>query len=246
MTDPEQESAEAGLDIFPNTTFDAILFDMDGTLIDSTAAVERSWLIWAREEGIDPEEIFRIGHGQPAQKLVASSVPPERVAPSLRRLTSLEENDTTGVVILPGVESLLNSLPPAKWAIVTSSTRTLAYIRLGAAGVAAPDVVVSFDDVDNGKPDPEPFLKGAQALGVDPVRCLVVEDSVAGLQAGRLAGCTTLAIAGTNLATHLAEHADAVVHSFEDLTFATGDTGLRLVARAAQKPNTAPLEAPDL
>lgn len=232
MTNPAQESAETARDLFPNTTFDAILFDMDGTLIDSTAAVERSWLAWAEEEGIDPEEIFRIGHGQPAAKLVASSVPPERVAASLRRLTLLEESDTTGVVILPGVQSLLDSLPAAKWAIVTSSTRALAYIRLAAAGVAAPDVVVSFDDVDHGKPDPEPFLKGAQALGVDPVRCLVVEDSVAGLQAGKRAGCTTLAIAGTQLYAHLGEHADAVVRSFEDLTFVTGDAGLKLVARA--------------
>lgn len=231
MTNPARENAETGRSVFPNTTFDAILFDMDGTLIDSTAAVERSWLVWATEEGIDPQHIFRIGHGQPAANLVASSVPPERVAASLQRLTSLEENDTTGVVVLPGVLPLLDSLQTSKWAIVTSSTRTLAYIRLAASGVTAPPVVVSFDDVDQGKPDPEPFLKGARALGVDPSRCLVVEDSLAGLQAGRLAGCTTLAISGTHSSSHLTEYADAVIHSFEDLIFVTGDTGIKLVSR---------------
>lgn len=230
MTNTTQGSAKTALDVFPDTTFDAVLFDMDGTLIDSTAAVERSWRIWAQEEGIDFQELFRNGHGQPAAKLVASAVPQKRVTASLHRITSLEESDTTGVVILPGVQALLGSLPTQKWAIVTSSTRDLAYIRLAAAGVQAPTVVVTFDDVVHGKPDPEPFLKGAFALGVNPSRCLVVEDSVAGLQAGRRAGCTTLAIAGTYDGTSLTEHADAVVHSFEDLTFTTGDTGLRLIA----------------
>jgi sugar-phosphatase len=202
---------------------------MDGTLIDSTAAVERSWLAWAKEEGIHPDDFLRAGHGQPAAKLVASVVPPERVAESLQRLTALEEGDTDGIEILPGVQAMLDALPEGRWAIVTSSTKNLAYIRLAAAGVQPPSTVVTFDDVSRGKPDPEPFLQGARALGVDPARCLVVEDAVAGLIAGRRAGCTTLAVAGTHETSQLAAHADAVVDSFDDLAFVHRNGALSLV-----------------
>ena len=218
-------------EVFPDVRFDAILFDMDGTLIDSTAAVERSWLLWANEEGIDPDTLLKDGHGQPALKLVAAAVPAQRVASSLARLTHLEEHDVEGVRILPGIPKLLGPLPPDQWAIVTSSTKNLAYIRLRAAGVRPPSVVITFDDVARGKPDPEPFLKGAHALGADPSRCLVVEDSIPGLIAGRRAGSTTLAITGTHDSAELAEHGDAVVESFEDLVFVRRSGGLSLVVR---------------
>ena len=229
MKAPPEESSEEATEIFPNTLFGAVLFDMDGTLIDSTSAVERSWLAWAKNEGIHPDDFLRAGHGQPAAKLVASAVPPERVAESLKRLTAIEESDTDGIEILPGVRALLDSLPAEQWAIVTSSTKDLAYIRLAAAGVQPPSTVVTFDDVVRGKPDPEPFIRGAQALGVDPSRCLVVEDSVAGLIAGRRAGCVTLAIAGTHHSSELSAHADAIVESFDDLAFVPRDGGLSLV-----------------
>lgn len=189
-------------------TFDAVLFDMDGTLISSIAAVDRSWARWAGEHGHDAAT-FTISHGTPAREIIARLVPPEEVETAFARINALELADTDGVTLLPGAAELLAALPGDRQAIVTSCTRDLALVRIDAAGIPRPEVVVTADDVARGKPDPEPFLLGASRLGVDPARCLVVEDAPAGLAAGRAAGCATLAVDGT----HSLDELDADAHA---------------------------------
>lgn len=192
---------------FADRTFDAILFDMDGTLISSIEAVDRSWALWGREHGLG--DAFRIAHGTPARSLVERLLPAEQVEVALARITEIELGDTDGVRVLPGAAELLASLPAERHAIVTSCTRDLAAVRIAATGIGAPGVVVTADDVSRGKPHPEPFRRGAELLGFDPARCLVVEDAPAGLESGRAAGCATLAVAGT----HTLDELDADAHA---------------------------------
>ncbi len=207
-------------------TFDAVLFDMDGTLVDSTPAVMRSWVRWAQEEDVDPALLLG-RHGVTASGIV-DAVMPERGAAArsaaLARINTIEESDTDGVEALPGAVQALAALVagsgPGRSAVVTSATRGLALVRLSAAGITAPGVVVTASDVSRGKPDPEPFLAAAKALGVDPARCLVVEDAPAGLQAGRAAGCATLALATTHAREDLeGAPADAIVRDLSSVVF---------------------------
>ncbi|PFG35206.1 HAD-IA family hydrolase [Sanguibacter antarcticus] len=207
---------------FAGRTFDAILFDMDGTLISSIAAVDRSWSRWAGEHGFDAMT-FRISHGTPARTLIERLLPADAVDAALARITEIEVSDVDGVLLLPGAAELLDLLPAAGVAIVTSCTRDLAHARITATGLAVPDVVVTADDVQNGKPDPEPFALGAARLGLDPSRCLVVEDAPAGLASGRAAGCATLAVSGTHTLETL--DADAHASSVASFTVRVADDG---------------------
>ncbi len=222
-----QTPAPTGPGALAGRTFDAVLFDMDGTLLDSTPAVNRSWLRWAREEGIDPDRLSG-WHGVTASGIVDALLA-ERDdagrADALERINALELSDTDGVVALPGATETLAALAvPGRSAIVTSSTRSLALARLEAAGLVAPAVVVTASDVSRGKPHPEPFLTAARALGADPARCLVVEDAPAGLEAGRAAGCATLAVVTTHTRGQLAAApADAVVADLSELAVHVGD-----------------------
>lgn len=196
---------------------------MDGTLIDSTPAVERSWLQWAGEYGV--EQSFRDGgHGQPARDLVASLVSEDQFAEAYARIQQIETDDTEGVTVLPGVAATLVAIDAHRKAIVTSCTRALAAARIGAAGIVAPDLVVTVDDVEFGKPHPHPFLAGAAGLGFDPARCLVIEDAPAGLASGRAAGCATIGVAGTHSRDEL--DADLVVDSLIELVFTSTDAGV--------------------
>ncbi|RFA18041.1 HAD-IA family hydrolase [Subtercola boreus] len=205
--------------------FSAALFDMDGTLIDSTPAVDRSWTTWGREYGLDPA--FREGmHGKPALGLVAAVIAPEHVDEAFARILELELVDLDGVTPLGGAAELLGSLPDPRRAIVTSCTRDLARVRLAASGIPAPATVVTIDDTPLGKPNPDPFLEGARRLGVDPRDCLVFEDAPAGLAAGRAAGCTTIGVVGTHSASEL--DADLVVDSLADVRFIPVEGGFRI------------------
>jgi len=206
--------------------FAAVLFDMDGTLVDSTASVVRSWVRLAEESGIAVETLqAAAGHGRPARDIVADLFAPEHRAAALERIGRLEANDVGDVVALPGAHDALRA-SWARAAIVTSCTASLALVRQRAAGITVPQVVVTIDDVIRGKPDPEPFLTAASILGVDPSRCLVVEDAPAGLAAGRAAGMTTLAVATTHARTDL--DADLVVGDLSDVRLSASGEGVLL------------------
>ncbi len=188
-------------------TVRAVLFDMDGTLIDSTPAVDRAWAEWERRWDV------RLGVrasalGRPARDIVAEHVPPADAARAFLDIERLEVADTDGIERLPGATELLDALPPDRWAIATSCSAPLAEARLGAVGIR-PAALVTASDTPWGKPAPDPYLAAAAALGVDPADCLVVEDAVAGVQAGRAAGCAVLGVLGSASAAELG--ADAVV-----------------------------------
>ena len=213
--------------------FDAVIFDNDGTLIDSTGSVERSWSQWAMEHDVDLGDLHRL-HGKPAAAIVRMLLPDEEVAAALARVDDLEVADVEGVAALPGALDALATLagPPQRYAIATSATGPLADARLGAAGIDHPDVLVTVDDVEHGKPAPDPFLRAAEGLGVDPVRCLVVEDAVAGIAGARAAGCATLGVTTTTDVEHLtAARADAVVRNLAEVTFAVSDAGITIARR---------------
>lgn len=206
--------------------YDAVLFDMDGTLVDSTASVVRCWVRLAEEHGITVETLQgAAGHGRPARDIVADLFPPAEREAALARITHLEVTDLDGVVALPGAEEALRT-SGHRGAIVTSCTADLAVARQRAAGIPVPAVVVTADDVVRGKPDPEPFLAAARILGADPSRCLVVEDAPAGLAAGRAAGMTTLAVTTTHTAGELV--ADHVVADLSQVRLEATDGGLAL------------------
>ena len=210
--------------------FAAIPFDMDATLVDSTAAIDRSWTTWAVEHGVSRAALVAAaGHGRPAPEIVADLVGPERAAAASARITELEVDDVGGVVQLPGVADLLAGLPRERWAIVTSCSAPLADARRTAAGLPEPSVLVTFDDVERGKPAPDCFLLGARRLGVDPADCLVVEDAPAGLTAARAAGCATLAVRTTHPEGPLA--ADLVVRLLSEVAITPGEGGLRVSTR---------------
>jgi sugar-phosphatase len=205
----------------------ALLFDNDGTLISSLDSVYRCWTRWAKEYGITEEDFAAVElHGRPAAEIAADLLPAERVPEALARIEQLEIEDAAGgVVLLPGTRALLESVPVDRWAVVTSATGRLAEARLAEVGVRAKHLV-SADDITRGKPDPEPFLLGARRLGVEPARCVVFEDAPAGLQAGRAAGMTTVALTTTHRAEELV--ADVVVPDLSAVSVQATDGGLEV------------------
>jgi sugar-phosphatase len=209
-------------------TFDAVLFDLDGTLVDSGRAVVRSWVTWATENDI-PAERLQGFHGMPAAQILAELVSPELGPAAAERLEQLEVGDVDDIVLLPGAARALSDIDATRCAIVTSCTAPLAAARIAAAGVSSPAVVVTASDVEVGKPDPAPFLLAAQRLGADPARCLVVEDAVSGITAAKAAGMATLAV--TTTYDDDALDADLVVTDLDAVRFLSQDDGVRVVRR---------------
>ncbi|MEU3173657.1 HAD family hydrolase [Streptomyces sp. NPDC007000] len=210
----------------------ALLFDNDGTLVSSLESVQRCWTRWAVEYGITAEEFGRIElHGRPAAEIAADLLPAHAVPEAVARIEDLEVEDVPngGAILLPGTRDLLGVLPAERWAVVTSATRRLAEARLAAAGIL-PKTLVAADDITRGKPDPEPYLLAARTLGVDPAHCVVFEDAPAGLQAGRAAGMTTVALATTHQAHELT--ADLVVGDLSALSVLVTDAGVEITARS--------------
>ncbi|HET9654636.1 MAG TPA: HAD-IA family hydrolase [Kineosporiaceae bacterium] len=211
--------------VLSTRTFDAVLFDLDGTLIDSTPVVERSWALWARRRGLDRIG-FAVPHGIPARQVIASVLPPDQHEAALAEIEAIEVADVDGIRVLPGALEALAVLPAGRAAIATSGSAELARARIAATGLPAPAVVVTASDVTVGKPDPQPYLLAAARLGADPARCLVVEDAPAGITSGTAAGCTTLAVTTTHAPGELS--ADLVVRSLAEVAFVTGPDGIRL------------------
>ena len=205
-----------------NEIFEALIFDMDGTLIDSVPAVERSWGIWAAEHGLAVDTIKKF-HGVPAAGVVEVLIPEDRRQSAISRINELEVADLEGIVVLPGAAEALAAVKGAKHAIATSCTAELAKARITATALQVPTVLVTADDVSCGKPDPEPFLTAAERLGVDPKRCLVVEDAPAGVAAARAAGCFTLGVLTTTPAERMP--ADALVPDLSAVRFEVVEGG---------------------
>ena len=168
-----------GLGSLADRSFDAVIFDMDGTLIDSTPAVLRSWKTWAIEHDVPPADLLQ-HHGIPSAGVVRLLLAEDRQASAIQRINELELADVRDIVVLPGAVDALSALRDAKNAIATSCTIPLAKARIEAAELVPPSVLVTADDVQRGKPAPDPYLEAAARLGVDPSRCLVVEDAPAG------------------------------------------------------------------
>src|SRR6478609_2428424 len=203
----------------------AILFDIDGTLVDSTPVVERSWRTWAQEYDVDAEEVMRVCHGRRTEDTVAGFVTPQHLAGAVARLQALELADFDGVTALPGAQQLLDVLPRERWSAVTSGERALMTARLAAAQLPIPETLICAEDVTVGKPSPEGYLKAAAALGFDAKQCVVVEDAPAGIAAGLAAGAQVLAVTTTH-AAHQVASADVIVADLSCLRVSLTDDGV--------------------
>jgi mannitol-1-/sugar-/sorbitol-6-phosphatase len=165
----------------------AVLFDCDGVLVDSDTAVARSWTRWAHAMNLDPEEVLPTVHGRRSVDTVTHFISPAKRLAAVELIDAMEIEDASITTEIPGAAELLAAIPAGRWATVTSASRALAHARLSAAGLTAPDVLISADDVMHGKPHPEGYLAAAQRLGVPADQCVVVEDAPAGIRAARAA-----------------------------------------------------------
>ncbi len=206
-----------------------LLFDMDGVLVSSTGGVERCWRRWAAHYGLPEAETLTIEHGQRAIDLVRKLKPDIDAEEGLRLIEDMELEDVADLMTLPGADALLRSLPPGRWAVVTSATDRLLVGRLEVAGLPMPELFISADRVVKGKPDPEPYRRGAELIGAAAAECVVVEDAPKGVQAGKGAGCRVLGMVGTYGADELrAAGADWIVGSLENVTATATESGLEL------------------
>lgn len=205
----------------------AVLFDVDGTLVDSLGATERTWRRWAESYRLDPDHVVSICHGRRTEDTVASLLPEAEWEAAVVRLDEIEITDLDGIRAMPGAVELLAALDGVPWAIVTSCTQALVRARMTAAGLGLPEVVVTADDVVAGKPDPQGYLMAAKELGHDPSSCVVVEDVPAGVRAGRDAGASVLAVTSTHRRAELGS-AHAVVDSLEAVRVVRSTGGIEL------------------
>lgn len=205
----------------------ALLFDLDGVLIDSTPAVARVWHAWATAHGFDPEKVVKMAHGRPSRTTIRELLPNADLDKEDRKVERMEIEDLQGVVPLPGTRRLLDSLPPERWTIATSCTRPLAEVRLRAAGLPIPKTMVTSSDVRIGKPDPEPYLKAAATLNYSPDDCIVLEDASAGIRAGKTAGSRVIAFLTTMTRREIESASpDFIVRNCEDIAARMGPNGL--------------------
>jgi sugar-phosphatase len=199
-------------------------------LISSIGSVNRCWRRWCEIYGIPDAETFEVPHGKRAIDIVRMLKPEfgeAQVAEGLRVIEDMEIEDTEDLTVLPGVKALLQGLPIERWAIVTSATRRLMLERLAAAGLPVPERLISGDMVERGKPDPEPYRRGAELLGLRPQECVVVEDAPSGVGAGLAAGCRVLGVLGTHTSEQLHD-ATWVVASMEEFLVTATANGLEL------------------
>ena len=216
-----------------------VLFDLDGVLVDSTPAVARVWKIWAQKHGFNPEETTRKAHGRPSLTTIRELLPNADHDAENAKVERMEIEDVEGVVPLPGATELLQALPADRWSVVTSCTRPLALVRLRVAGLPIPEKLVTSSDIVNGKPHPEPYLKGAQLLGVAPSDCIVLEDAPAGIRSGKAARTRVIALQTTESDDLLLEAgADWIVKDASFVTLAKTDDarGISLHLQSSDRP----------
>jgi len=207
----------------------ACLFDLDGVLINSTPAVARVWGRWAIERGFNPDEVVARAHGRPSLTTVREYLPDADHEAENREVERREIEDLEGVVPLPGAVDLLARIPADRWTIVTSCTRPLAEVRIKAAGLPLPRKLITSNDIQHGKPHPEPFLKGAGVLGFPARDCIVFEDVPAGVRAGKSAGARIIAFTTTVESAALKEAgADWVLRNCADVRLLDSANGLHL------------------
>jgi sugar-phosphatase len=209
-------------------TCEAVLFDLDGVLVDSRRCIELVWHEWARGHGLDAGAILRVAHGRRTGETVREVAPHLDAAVEAGVLDALEEVEERGIREAPGARDLLAGLSPTQWAVVTSGSPGVARLRLRVGGIPQPPVLITGADVRRGKPDPEGYLRAAAALGHAPATCVVIEDTPAGVGAGKAAGMAVLAVRGTYPDGRLAG-ADGIVDSLAQVHSAPEPGGLRLV-----------------
>jgi sugar-phosphatase len=198
---------------------------MDGTILTSIKAAERVWGQWARRQGLDVEAFLPTIHGKRTEETIrALELPGVDPAREAAFITRAEIEDVAGIEAIEGAGAFLASLPRARWAIVTSAPRQLAEARIAAAGLPMPDVLVAAEDVERGKPAPDPFLLGARKLGVAPGDCLVFEDTLAGLQSAAAAGMASIVVTTTH--AHPLETDVTAVLDYEDLRAVVAADGM--------------------
>jgi sugar-phosphatase len=200
----------------PTFSCSAVLFDLDGVLADSTRQVDREWREWADRKGVDGDAIMAFAHGVRTIEVIRRVAPQLDAEMEAAAIENHEAHDQRGVIVMPGALELVASIPKGRWGVVTSGSRLLATSRLPHCGLPVPDVLVTSDDVVNGKPDPEPYLKGAELFGLSPAECLVIEDAPAGIQSAHAGGLKVIAITSTYPAEAV-KHADAVVATLRQI-----------------------------
>lgn len=213
----------------------ALLFDLDGTLVDSTEVVERTWRAWAEMHGFDPLVVIAAAHGRRAMDTVREFVPNGDLLSEVARLEAIELSELGAVRLLPGSSEILSMLLANQWAVVTSGTRRLAFGRLEVCDLPRPNVLIGAEDVGRGKPDPEGYLAAALRLNRHPSDCIAFEDAPAGLKAASAAGCTVIGLTTTHRADQLADApTNGLVPSLASVRLARKDGRLHLSLRRAE------------
>ena len=208
----------------------ALLFDLDGVLVDSHTVVERTWRRWAARHGLDADELLAVAHGRRTRDTLEAVLPQLDAAPEVAWPDAAELADLEGVVAVAGASALLQGLAAGTWAVVTSCGRELARRRLARAGLPIPEILVTSEDVTRGKPAPDGFLLGARRLGVDAASCIAFEDAPPGLDAARGAGCRVIALTTTH-PPHRLSGADAIVRDLAAVSVRRDASGYAVVTR---------------
>jgi len=214
----------------PNFLCSAILFDLDGVLVDSTPAIIHVWTAWSQANGIDPNNVLTVMHGRRSVEVLRIVAPQVDAPAEVEKIEHAITSYKNGTVAIPGAADLLRSLPGDRWSVVTSGLRAFASARLRAANLPVPNILVSADDVVKGKPDPEPYLKAAELLRVKAEHCVVIEDAPAGIRAGRAGGMKVIGLASTYPPGELSE-ADLVVKTLAQIKVAHSNGQLEVNIR---------------
>jgi sugar-phosphatase len=209
---------------------DAVLIDLDGVLVNSTAIVERHWKRWAESRGIPFARVMAVAHGRTSVATVRLVAPHLDACKEAESREAEEGRDTDGLQVYPSARELLHSRPRNSWAIVTSGNRVTASVRLQFADLPVPGVLVTANDVTHGKPDPEPYLLGASRLSVRADKCVVIEDAASGIEAARAANMRTVAVATTHR-PELLQQADAIVQDLTGITIHCENKSLRITLK---------------